>query len=128
MRLPNAVRRFCQRRSVELSSSEIPVATIAEVLGVTAAAIGRWRKNGIADNNSASKSVGGRPRTLTDLQLEELESLLLRGATAHGWPNDLWTTKRIAEVIRRHYAIKCHPNHAWRIVTKYLGWTVQRPL
>jgi hypothetical protein len=50
------------------------------------------------------------------------------GATAHGWPNDLWTTKRIAEVIRKHFRVTCHPNHAWLIVTKYLGWTAQRPI
>src|SRR5262249_1486039 len=36
--------------------------------------------------------------------------------------------KRMAELIRRHFNVYCHPNHAWTIVTKYLGWTAQRPI
>jgi transposase len=43
-------------------------------------------------------------------------------------PNELWTTKRMAEVIRRHFNVFCRPSHAWTIVTKYLGWTAQRPI
>jgi len=52
----------------------------------------------------------------------------MKGATAHGWPNDLWTTKRVAEVIRRHFRTTCHRSHAWVVLTKYLGWTSQRPV
>jgi transposase len=128
MALPRTVRTFCQRRSIELSTSEIPVATVAEVLGVTPSTISRWRKDGMPNEHSAHKSVGGRPRKLTASQLQELAALLSKGATAHGWPNELWTTKRMAEVIRRHFSVSCHPNQAWFIVTKYLGWTAQRPI
>jgi len=122
------VRTFCRRRSIELSLSEIPVATVAEVLGVTTTTIFRWRKDGLPDRESLQKSVGGRPRKLSDAQLDELAMLLSRGATAHGWPNQLWTTKRMAEVIRRHFNVTCNPQQAWTIVTKYLGWTAQRPI
>jgi len=80
------------------------------------------------DEKSGKKSVGGRPRKLTDPQLDELAMLLSKGAMAHGWPNELWTTKRMAEVIRRHFNITCRPNQAWMIVTKYLKWTAQRPI
>jgi transposase len=128
MTLSDAVRAFCQRRSIELSDSEIPVATVAAVLGVTTSTICRWRKDGMQDGKPAKKSVGGRPRKLTHAQLNELAVLLSEGATAHGWPNELWTTKRMAEVIRRHFNVTCHPNQAWTIVTKYLGWTSQRPI
>src|SRR4029077_6708765 len=60
--------------------------------------------------------------------VDELAILLSKGATAHGWPNELWTTKRMAEVIRRYFKVTCRPNQAWTIVTKYLGWTAQRPI
>jgi len=50
-------------------------------------------------------SGGGRPRRLSDTQLDELEQSLLQGATAHGWTNDLWTYDRIAEVIRKHFGM-----------------------
>jgi transposase len=122
-----AIHTFCKRRSIELSTSIIPTATVAEVFGVAASTVCRWRKDGLPEGESA-QSVKGRPRKLTDIQLDELAALLSKGATAHGWPNDLWTTKRIAEVIRRQFKVTCNPNHAWLVVTKYLGWTSQRPI
>jgi transposase len=128
MTVSKAVRAFCRRRSVESATSAIPTATVAEVLGVTTAAVCRWRKLGRPVIESAGTARGGRPRKLTDEQLSELAQLLSKGATAHGWPNDLWTTKRMAEVIRRHFSVKCGPRHAWTIVTQYLGWTSQRPI
>jgi transposase len=128
MAFSNAVRTFCQRRTIELSQSDIPVATIANVFGVPTSTVSRWRRVGMPDQIPAKKSVGGRPRNLSDAQLNELSLLLLKGAAAHGWPNDLWTKKRMAEVIRRHFNMPCHPNYAWLIVTKYLGWTSQRPI
>ncbi len=128
MTVHETARGFCQRRSIELSTSEIPVSTVAEVLGVTASTICRWRKDGLPNESTGQKSVGGRPRKMNDAQLQKLETLLSMGATAHGWPNELWTTKRMAEVIRRHFDITCRPNQAWTIVTKYLKWTAQRPI
>ncbi len=53
--------------------------------------------------------------------------MLLKGATAHGWSNELWTTKRVAEVIRRHLQKDYSPSHVWRILTEDLGWSAQRP-
>ena len=127
MTAAETVRAFCQRRSIELSTTDIPVEMVAQVLGTTAATIGRWRKRGMPQTDSAQQSFG-RPRKLTNDQLAELESLLSKGAVAHGWPNELWTTKRMAEVIRRHFHVTCGPGQAWLIVTKYLGWTAQRPI
>ncbi len=120
-------RAFLSAPECELSTTEIPTDTVADVLGVKTSTICRWRREGLSEA-SDQKSVGGRPRKLTDTQLVELASLLSKGAMAHGWPNELWTTKRMAELIRRHFNVNCHPNHAWTIVTKYLGWTAQRPI
>ena len=128
MTMPETARTFCRRRSIELKNSPIPTAMVADVLGVTTASVSRWRKLNNSVCKSAGTSRGGRPRKLTDKQLDELAQLLSKGATAHGWPNDLWTTKRMAEVIRRRFNVTCRPNQAWTIVTKYLGWTSQRPI
>ncbi len=124
----NAIRTFCQHRSIELSHSDISVATIANVFGVPPSTVSRWRRVGMQDQKLAKKSAGGRPRKLSDVQLNELAALLSKGAVEYGWPNDLWTTKRIAEVIQTHFNLSCHPKTAWRTVTEYLGWTAQRPI
>jgi transposase len=128
MAVPRAAQKFCKCRSIELSAAEIPLATIADVFGVTTSTICRWRNEGMPDEKSVHKDVGGRPRKLTDTQLGELATLLSQGATAHGWPNELWTTKRMATLIRKRFSVTCSPQHAWIIVTKYLGWSSQRPI
>jgi transposase len=49
-----------------------------------------------------------------------LEKLLLQGATAHGWANALWTAKRVAEVIRRHFGLSFHPEHVRKVLKRRL--------
>ncbi len=51
----------------------------------------------------------------------------MRGALAHGWENDLWTAKRVTELIRRQFRIEFTSSHVRTILTQYLGWTSQRP-
>ena len=61
MTVSETVRTFCQRRSIELSTSEVSAATVAEVLGVTTSTICRWRKDGMPDRKAArSPSVDAR--------------------------------------------------------------------
>ena len=64
---------------------------------------------------------------LSDAQLRELEALLLQGATAHGWPNALWTAQRVAEMIRRHFGVEYHVEHARKLIRRRLGWSSQVP-
>ena len=59
---------------------------------------------------------------------QQLEEMLAEGATAHGWPNNLWTAKRVAEVIQRHFHVKYHPGQVCRILKTHLNWTCQRPV
>ncbi len=52
--------------------------------------------------------------------------LLLRGAVRCGYPTDLWTTRRVAELIRKRVGVDYHPNHLWRLL-QALGWSCQKP-
>lgn len=52
--------------------------------------------------------------------------MLLRGPEAYGWKTQVWTTKRIAQLIRQRYGIRYHPDHIGRVLHQ-LGWTVQKP-
>lgn len=56
-----------------------------------------------------------------------METLLQQGATAHGWPNQLWTAARVAVVIRRHFGIDYHPEHVRKVLKQRLHWTSQKP-
>src|SRR4051812_47960526 len=87
-----------RRRAVRLVEQGKSPAAVADILGVTRASLHRWRRMARQGQGLAAKPVPGARRRLTDLQLLELERLLDQGATAHGFPNGLWTAARVAQV------------------------------
>jgi transposase len=78
------------------------------------------------DGLAAKPHRGPRPG-LSDEQLGDLEALLLQGAKAHGWPNQLWTAPRVARLIERHFGRAYHPEHVRKLLHTRLGWTSQKP-
>ncbi|MCL5671781.1 MAG: winged helix-turn-helix domain-containing protein, partial [Acidobacteria bacterium] len=58
----------------------------------------------------------GRPLKLGLSQRRRLLKLLLKGPQAHGYRTQLWTTARIAEVIRREFGIEYHRDHVGRLM------------
>jgi transposase len=74
----------------------------------------------------AKPTPGPKPRLTVD-QLHFLESLLKEGAVTHGWPNQLWTCKRVAVMIKRHFGVEYHPAHVYRLLVQRLHWTSQKP-
>ncbi|HEX9871093.1 MAG TPA: IS630 family transposase [Candidatus Tectomicrobia bacterium] len=83
-----------------------------------------WRQGGEAA--LAAKPVPGAPRKLTDQQRAQLLHLLMHGARANGFPNELWTLKRIAAVIQVHFGVRYHPAHVWKLL-RHWGWSCQVP-
>jgi transposase len=75
---------------------------------------------------AASPAVGPKPR-LSDAQLTALAALLQESAVAHGWPNHLWTSRRVAVMIQRHFGVRYHPDHVRRLLHDRMHWTSQKP-
>jgi len=115
-------------RAWELKQQGWKQASIAAALGVTAGAVSQWmsraRQEGVAGLYKR-KAPGRRPR-LTAEQLGRLPELLERGAEAYGFRGDLWTQKRVAEVIRREFGVVYTPTHAGRLV-RACNWSLQKP-
>jgi transposase len=98
------------------------------VLGVSLGSISAWWRRARAGEDLAHKPNRGRKRRLDDKQLEELAELLKKGAEAHGWQNNLWTSLRVGEVIKRHFGVEFCRCQVWHILTDYLHWTAKRPV
>jgi transposase len=123
---PELERR--RTRALELLNQGESPSVIARILGVRRTSLYRWKKMAQAspEGLAAKPHPGPKPR-LTAEQLRELESLLRQGATAHGWPNALWTAQRVAEMIRRHTGVGYHVEHARKVLRRRLGWSSQVP-
>lgn len=116
-------RRF---RAIELIKQGEPRALVARILGVSQGSLSRWCMQSLLGTVEA-KPHQGHPSRLSDHDFHQLKELLAMGATAHGWSNNLWTTRRVAQVIREHFGVEYDHGHISRILKKKLKWTCQRP-
>jgi transposase len=117
-----------RRRAVELMQRGESPTVIARILGVRRTSLYRW----LAMAKESPDALAARPHPgprarLTDQQVGELEGMLLKGARAHGWPNELWSAHRVAEVIRRHFGVGYHTEHVRKIIRRRLNWSSQKP-
>jgi transposase len=116
-----------RRRAVALLEQGEAPAVVARILGVRATSLHRWRRLARQAEGLAAKPVPGAKRRLSDSQLSELERLLRQGATSHGFPNELWTGARVAQLIQRHFNVKYHPAYIRRLLKRRLNWTSHKP-
>jgi len=123
-----SAREFKRRRGVQLMEDGEDTAIIARVLGVSKVSLYKWHRMFVEHGDVKFNSPTGRPRKLSTDQIEVLRVLLSKGASAQGWPNELWTSDRVAAVIKKHFNVTYCRSEAWVVLTQYLGWTVQRPV
>jgi transposase len=101
---------------------------VARTLGVTPAAVSQWvkaRRKGGEAALKAKPHPGPTPK-LNDRQLKRLEKLLSRGPRKHGYPTELWTLKRVAEVIETNFGVTYEPSGVWHVLNR-MGWSCQKP-
>src|SRR6516162_5192793 len=117
-----------RKRALALLDHGYSLHEVGRRVGCAAVSVMLWRDARRRGGAQALKVrfSPGRPRKLEAAQGKRLVGLLLRGATAQGWRTNLWTTARIAELIRREFAIPYHRDHIGRLLHS-LGWSVQKP-
>ena len=116
-------------RAADLFEQGVTSAEIARHVGVCHQIVSdwraAWRRSGRAGLRGAGRA--GRLPKLNPDQLAQVERALAEGAEAHGYPTDLWTLHRVAEVIARVTGVSYHPARVWYILRHVLGWSWQRP-
>jgi len=130
MRPQGSPKELQQRRlrAIELLRQGLQPHEVASRLGVDRRSVRRWNRAHRQGGASAlnSKPVPGRPPKLSAEQRGELVNLVLQGPLAHGFQTDLWTCQRIAELIRRRFGVRYHPDHLGRLLHR-CGLSPQRP-
>lgn len=116
-----------RRQAVQAVHAGDSVKDVARIIGVSPRSIQRWLTLAVQPDGLAAKPHPGPATRLSPAQQQELERLLRQGAQAHGWPNQLWTTQRIAELIHRHFGVSLHHDHVGRFLRQRLNWSPQKP-
>jgi transposase len=102
---------------------------IAEALGVSEAAVSQWMQRARLGGLRAlrHRPSPGAPRRLSAERLAHLPALVRRGPAAYGFRGEIWTRKRVAEVIRLEFGVVYHPTHVGRLL-QVLRWSSQKPM
>lgn len=103
-------------------------AEIARHLGVTEAAVSKWKKKLEEEGEKGleAKQATGRPAKLDKEQKIDLVRKLKEGAMANGFATEQWTQARVKELTEKTYGVSYNRNYVGRLLHQ-LGWSVQKP-
>ncbi len=85
---------------------------VAAFLGVHPVTVAKWVARHRADkgNGREARPTPGRPRFLNDEPERNVLGWLAPSPTEHGFDTDLWTARRVAELIHTTFGVRFHPN------------------
>jgi len=117
-----------RRQALKLVDAGLSLNAVARRVGCLASSVMRWRDQRAREGDGVYKvrTSSGRPARLDARQKKRLVKLLLKGALAHGYRTDLWTTMRVAEVITREFGVTYHRDHVGRLLHS-LDFSCQKP-
>jgi len=117
-----------RRRALALLDAGYSLNEVGRRIGCAAVSVMRWRdaRRRRGDRAFEVRFSPGRPWKLGESERKRLVRLLLKGPMAQGYRTNLWTTARIAELVRREFGVEYHRDHIGRLMHS-LGWSVQKP-
>lgn len=86
---------------------------VAAFLGVSTRAVGKWvaaYREGGEEGLRARPRPGAKPK-LSKRQEQAVLARMAKSPKAFGYPDDLWTTRRLAEVIDKKYGVRFNSNY-----------------
>lgn len=115
-------------KAYELSQEGMSNKDIALALDVSVRSVLHWLRLVTTKGVEALKAKAhpGRTPKLTPKQIEKVQSLVLKGATANGFSNELWTGPRVAQLIRDKFQVTYHNKYLPDLLKK-MGLSCQKP-
>lgn len=117
-----------RRRAVRFLKAGRTLSAVARQVGASMSSVFRWWQTyqRAGQRGLRPKPTPGRPPRLSEAQKRTLVRRLVQGSQRAGYRTDVWTLRRIAEVIQREFGVRYHPSHVWKVLTA-LGWSCQKP-
>lgn len=119
-----------RRRAVKLLGEGWLIQDVAAAVGASRQSVSKWKKLA-GTRGEKAKALAGKPQhvpqcRLSSAQRTKLVRLLRAGPRQAGFDSDLWTTKRVAELVERTFGESYHPTHIGRMMHA-LGFSCQKP-
>jgi transposase len=118
-----------RRQAINMLRSGKTYRDVAKELDSSLSSVVRWWQAYKKDGRQGIRSQAkwGRPTHLASDQQEDLKKMLLQGAASAGYTTDLWTLKRIVQLIRKEYGIRYTNVGVWKLLRQNFGWSCQKP-
>ena len=117
-----------RRLAVRLLNQGRPYHVVTKEVNASISSLVRWRqayrKKGRA--GLKPKPHPGRPPRLSEKQKKTLVRILVKGPLETGYSTDLWTLKRIGQVIRKRFGVRYCTSNLWSLMDR-MGWSCQKP-
>ena len=130
MRPPGTPRSLEKRRllSIRLLQAGHSYRAVAMQTGASLSSVVRWHQTfrKLGKRGLRPRASPGRPSLLRLRQKERLLRILSEGPMEAGFMTDLWTLKRIRQVIRREFGVRYTISNVWKLM-QGLGWSCQKP-
>ncbi len=126
---PISPRERLRRTGYGLLAHGVRKAEVAHRLHVPWQRVWEWdkRRKKMGPQSWRDIPQPGRPPKLATKQKTRLEDILEKGAQAYGYPTDLWTLRRVAEVLRKEWKVRYTLSGVWRMLRK-MGFSPQVPM
>jgi transposase len=117
-----------RRRALKLLDAGYSLNELGRRIPCNPSSVMRWRNSRRRGGEQALRVrfSPGRPLRLGRAQRRRLVKLLLRGPLTFGYRTNLWTTTRIAELIKAQFGVRYHRAHVGRLMHS-LNWSHQKP-
>lgn len=101
---------------------------VAGKYGVNPSSVCRWNKRLQREGLESLKATNppGNPSKLLEEHREPLRKILLKGAVAYGYKTDLWTLRRVADVIRKEFGVTYNFRSLGDVLHR-MGFSPQKP-
>jgi transposase len=117
-----------RQHAIELLNKGYEPVDVATMVGVDRRSVRRWKASYRTKGAKGvcAKPASGRPPKLEEKNVKKLEKALLKGSKVAGFPTDLWTCPRVAQLIYTLFGVRYHVDHIGRLLHA-LGWSPQKP-
>ena len=117
-----------RRHAVELLAPRLTLSEVARRVQASVSSVAQWQQTWRTGGEAAlaPPAVPGRPRKLPDQPRAQWLQLLRQGACTHGFPDEMWTLRRMAAMMQVPFGVRYRPSHVWKVLRR-LGWSGQVP-
>lgn len=115
-------------KAVEALLRGMSVTSVALAYGIDRSTLFRWRRRYNTDGRAGllRQAGSGRPRKITELTDDDWYGIVLQPASVFGFETDLWTVRRVHQVLRSEYEVIVSLDTVWRRLRE-VGLTYQTP-